>query len=115
MQKATELVENISSQSNGLYISADSARRKANGYLTASVSLFVKADNPLFIPAAPPRWRMTTFLRLRGHGRVATIGFIDVNAQTREVVALTETQIEEMKGRAQDAVASIEFSTAAAS
>ena len=115
MQKISKAVTNTNGNSSVPYITADAARRKANGYLTAYVSLFIKAGSSIFIPGEIPLWRMTTFLRLRGHGWVATVGFIEVNALTREVVPLTPEQITEMKGRAHDAVASIEFSTAAVS
>ena len=112
------LVENIqitSVKPNSSFISSELARRKANGYLTANVSLFIKADEPMLIPGMPVRWRMTTFLRLRGYGRVATVGFIDIDAGTGEVFPLSDPQIAEMKGRAEDAAASLEFSAAATS
>lgn len=80
------------------------AQITANGYLTNYVSLFAKADRPVFVDGECPVWRATVFLRLRGHGRVSDLGAIDVDAQTGQVIPLTDVQLQTMRKRAQDAV-----------
>lgn len=76
----------------------------ANGYLADQVSLFAKADRPVWVADTRPLWRATVFLRLRGQGRVCDLGTIDVDAQTGEVGPLTNQQLQTMRKRAHDAV-----------
>jgi hypothetical protein len=75
----------------------------ANGYLADQVSLFAKADRPVWVAGARPVWRATVFLRLRGQGRVCDLGTLDVDAQTGAVVPLTKPQLQAMRKRAHDA------------
>jgi hypothetical protein len=79
------------------------AQRRANGYLTNYVSLFAKADRPVWVAGDRPVWRATVFLRLRGQGRVCDLGIIDVDAQTGEVMSLSNQQLQAMRKRAHDA------------
>lgn len=79
------------------------AQMHANGYLTTYVSLFAKADRPVWVAGARPVWRATAFLRLRGHGRVCDLGTIDVDAQTGAVVPLSNQQLHTMRKYVQDA------------
>jgi hypothetical protein len=79
------------------------AQIRANGYLTNYVSLFANADRPVWVADNRPRWRATAFLRLRGQGRVCDLGVIEVDAQTGEVVPLTNQQLQAMRKRVQDA------------
>ncbi len=85
-------------------VSPDSARRRANGYLARYVALAMETGEPALVWGENPIWRMPVYLTLRGWGHVATLGEIDVNAQTREVFPLSSTQITEMQDRA-DAIA----------
>lgn len=79
------------------------AQIRANGYLTNYVSLFANADRPVWVAGNRPRWRATVFLRLRGQGRVCDLGVIEVDAQTGEVVPLTNQQRQAMRKRVHDA------------
>jgi hypothetical protein len=81
------------------------AQMRANGYLSNYVSLFAKADRPVWVAGDPPVWRATAFLRLRGQGRVCELGTIDVDAQTGEVLPLSHQQLQVMRKHAQDAAA----------
>jgi hypothetical protein len=75
----------------------------ANGYLADQVSLFAKADRPVWVAGTRPVWRATTYLRLRGQGRVCDLGTLDVDAQTGEVIPLTNQQRQAMRKRVHDA------------
>jgi hypothetical protein len=88
------------------------AQINANGYLSNYVSLFAKADRPVFIAGHRPLWRATVFLRLRGHGRVCDLGIIEVDAQTGEVVPLPKKQLQAMRKRAHDAAERTPLATA---
>jgi hypothetical protein len=79
------------------------AQMNANGYLADHVSLSARADRPVFVADDRPVWRATVFLRLRGHGRVCDLGVIDMDAQTGEVVPLSQKQLQAMRKRARDA------------
>jgi hypothetical protein len=79
------------------------AQITANGYLSDYVSLFAKTERPVLITGDRPLWRATVFLRLRGHGRVCDLGVIDVDAQTGEVMPLSQKQLQAMRKRAHDA------------
>lgn len=79
------------------------AQMRANGYLTNYVSLFAKADRPVWVAGSRPVWRATAFLRLQGHSRVCDLGTIDIDAHTGEVVPLTKQQLHSMRKRIQDA------------
>lgn len=87
-----------------IQVSPDAARRRANGYLARYVALAMEASDPVLVWGQKPVWRMAVYLTLRGWGQVAKLGEIDVNALTREVLPLSNTQITEMQDRA-DAIA----------
>lgn len=79
------------------------AQMLANGYLADQVSLFAKADRPVWVAGDRPVWRATVFLRLRGQGRVCDLGTVDVDAQTGNVIPLTNQHLQAMRKRAHDA------------
>jgi hypothetical protein len=89
------------------------AQMRANGYLTNYVSLFAKADRPVWVEGERPRWRATVFLHLRGQGRVCDLGAIEVDAQTGDVIPLPNQQLQAMRKRAQDAARGATPATAA--
>lgn len=81
-------------------VSPDSARRKANGYLGRHVAMSIQADDPILVWGKRLVWRMQMYLSLRGLGRVATLGTVDVDAQTREVIPLSVNEITTLQERA---------------
>ncbi len=83
-----------------LSVSPDSARRKANGYLGQNVAMSIQADEPILVWGSRLVWRMPVSLFLRGLGRIATLGTLDVDAQTREVIPLSITEITSLQERA---------------
>lgn len=105
VEQVEDLRDRIKEQcGQGEGILRPTAQIRANGYLTNHVSLFAQTDRPVFIAGDPPRWRATAFLWLRGRGRVCDLGAIEVNAQSGEVVPLSNKQIQAMRKCAQDAV-----------
>ncbi|HRJ40692.1 MAG: hypothetical protein KJZ86_06260 [Caldilineaceae bacterium] len=83
-----------------LSVSPDSARRRANGYLGRYVAMSIQADDPVLVWGKRLVWRMQMHLSLRGLGRVATVGTVDVDAQTRDVIPLSANQIASLQERA---------------
>ena len=83
-------------------ISADLARRRVNGYLTQEVAMFVVAGEPILALSDRPYWRVPAILRLRGFGKLAEVGFLDVDAQTGQVKPLSEDEIRVIRGHAHD-------------
>jgi hypothetical protein len=62
--------------------------------------MFVVPDTPMLILEERPVWRMTTSLQLRGLGKVAIVGSIDVDPMTGEVAQLAEDEIHAMREKA---------------
>jgi hypothetical protein len=99
------------------YVIGEYARRRANGYLTMKVSLFYSAVDGIFGPPAggPPGaiWQFSIEVRLPRLGALGIMGTIDVDAQTGEVIPLTQKQIKRIRDRA-DALVELRTQTAAA-
>lgn len=73
--------------SSALNVSAYTARQKAAGILLTRVGTGVGADPPeLVISQERLLWRVPAFLALPSLGRLGTIGMIDVDAQSGEVL-----------------------------
>ncbi|MFZ0548858.1 MAG: hypothetical protein WAM60_25635, partial [Candidatus Promineifilaceae bacterium] len=66
------------------------ARRRVSGYLAREVALFLTAGEPTLVLGEPPCWKIPAVFRLRGVGELATIGVIDVDARTGQVITPTE-------------------------
>jgi len=82
-------------------VSPDSARRRVNGYLTMYVSMALHGADPvLVLREQKPFWRVSMNLRWPGWGYISTLGHVDVDAQTRDVVPLSPEQIERVQDKA---------------
>ena len=68
--------------------------------MTREVAMFIVPDAPVLVLEKRPVWRMATSLQLRGYGKVAVVGSIDVDATTGEVVCLSEDEITAMREKA---------------
>ena len=73
------------------------AQRKANGYLAQYVTMMVSADIPTLFLSQPPVWRVPAILSLPDLGEVSTIGTVDIDAETGEIVSLPESQLSRMQ------------------
>jgi hypothetical protein len=92
------------------YVLAEYARRQADSYLGTEVSLFYSATEGTFVPLARPLWQFLIRVRLPRLGTLGLLGTLDVDAQTGEVIPLTNKQIKRIRERA-DAL--VEFRTQA--
>ncbi len=71
-----------------LNVTAFSARQKVAGVALSEIGTGIAADEPeLVVSRQRVLWRVPLFLALPGLGRLGTIGAIDVDAQTGEVLA----------------------------
>jgi hypothetical protein len=96
-------------------VSPDAARQRANGYLGRYVSTSIQASDPILIWGERLVWRLQVNLYLRGHGKIANLGTLDVDASTREVIPLDEDTINDLCVRANAIVARLAPSTTTAS
>lgn len=94
------LVVKMPSISREIKVSPASARRKANGYLTCEVAMALRPGDPALVCGARPMWRMPILLQLPHWGPVATLGSVDVDALTRDVIPLTPEQITSIQAQA---------------
>jgi hypothetical protein len=90
------------------YVLAEYARRQADSYLGSEVSLFYSATEGAFVPLTRPLWQFLIQVRLPRLGTLGILGTLDVDAQTGEVIPLTQKQIKRIRERA-DAL--VEFQT----
>ncbi len=80
-------------------ITGERATYKANGYLTMHVGMFFGAEEPNLL-ALPDRlvWQVLVTFLMYDVGPFP-VGFLDVDANTGQVVPFTETQIEMILNR----------------
>jgi hypothetical protein len=81
-------------------VSPDVARRSANGYLVTDVSMTLHATDPMLVIGKQPVWRFSLEMRLSGLGAVATLGTLEVDAQTGEVRSFSDEEIRAIQDRA---------------
>lgn len=89
------------------YVLGEYARRRADAYLGDQIAMFFNAADPLFVPGDPPRWQVTIVFK-RYHRGPFTLGVMDVNAHTGEVLPLSKSQLKRIRERAH---ALVEFQT----
>lgn len=95
------------------YVLGEYARRRADSYLGAEVSLFYSATDGVFIPLARPIWQFAIQVRLPRLGVLGIMGTLDVDAQSGEVIPLTHKQVTRIRERA-DALVEFRTQTTAA-
>jgi len=84
-------------------VSPDSARRCVNGYLTMYISMALHgAESVLILREQQPFWRVSMNLRWPGWGYLSTLGYVDVDAKTQEVVPLSTERIKQIQNKADD-------------
>ena len=96
-------------------IAPAAARRRANGYLGTRVAMMIMAGEPTLVVGERPVWRVPACLHLGGLEDVATVGWVDVDATTGDVVPLSSDQIAVIQSRANAIVARLTSPTTSAS
>ena len=91
-------------QRDGAYVTSTEAKRRAQGYLTVEVAMALRPGEPSLTGGPKPVWRMPVWLHLRGFGQVESLGSLDVDATTGEVVPMSPVEIQKMQDGA-DAIA----------
>ena len=94
-------------------VSPNVARRHANGYLGSEVAMSILAHNPRLVVGERVTWRFDADLNLPGFGQMATLGSVDVDAETGIVIPLSSAQIEELLNRANALASRLTPATAA--
>jgi hypothetical protein len=73
------------------------ARRRANGFLAGYVTMMVTAGQPMLILGENPAWHVPAVLCLPGVGEVGTVGHLDIDAQSGEIILPSDEQIAQMQ------------------
>ncbi len=81
-------------------IAPEVARRRAAGFLGVEVLMAAQAGPPTLVIAERPIWRVPAHLQLPGLGDVATLGTLDIDAATGDVIPLTPDSLADMQRRA---------------
>ncbi|NJM40448.1 MAG: hypothetical protein HC853_06630 [Anaerolineae bacterium] len=68
-------------------IAPEVARRKANGWLLDQVGNLLIGQNPELVAGDAMVWRVTVVLTSPARGHVGTLGTVDVDAATGDVLA----------------------------
>lgn len=93
-------------------VKPDAARRTANHYLGLDVGMALRSSHPmLVIGRKNPIWRLSVDLHWYGAGKIATLGFIEVDALTDEVFPLTDEEITSLREKANDLIRSLALTT----
>jgi hypothetical protein len=78
-------------------VSPDQARRTANGFLAGHVVMMVGGGQPTLVVDQTPVWRVPAVLRLPAVGDVSTVGAVDIDAQTGDLVPPSPKEIDRMQ------------------
>jgi len=85
-----------------IQIAPTDARREANHYITLYMGVLLGADDPVLVWGDTPKWRFTCYLHMPHLGRVASVGTIDVDASSGEVIPPPSKIIQQMQDQARD-------------
>ncbi len=78
-------------------VSPTLAKHKANGFLAGYVTMMVSSGQPTLILNEHPIWRVPAILKLPELGEVGSVGVVDVDAQSGEIILMPDEQISRMK------------------
>ena len=76
------------------------ARRKVNVFVGNEISYLMGGGTPELVRGDSPVWRVPVILTFPGHGPVGTVGVIDVDAETGNLL-ITASLIKEMTQNAE--------------
>lgn len=98
------------------YVTPSLAKRNVKGYLGQYVSIFAcPVEEPQWIVGDPPYWCVTVVLPQADGSAPCQLDAIKVDAQTGQVIPLTNLQMAEIQRRTQDAYPRSPQTTTAAS
>lgn len=76
------------------------ATRRANAYLAMNVTMMTLPGTPALVLGKKPVWRFDVHFNYPHLGKIGVLGKIEVDAQTGQVIELTEQEISMMQERA---------------
>ncbi len=80
-------------------ITAETARRRVNRFILDEISYLMGSEQPTLIETDELIWRVPVFLTYPTHGVVGQVGFVDVDAESGELL-LTPDTIKDIKRNA---------------
>ena len=78
------------------YVLGEYARQQANRYLWDHLSIYYRADDPVFVPGEQPLWQVTIVFKMYELGPF-TIGVMTVDGRSGEPLPLTTLEIEKLR------------------
>lgn len=88
-----------------IHVSPDKARQRAAGFMAGHITMMVLPGEPSLALGNPPVWRIPVCLHLPDLGEVTTVGTIDVNALTGDIIEPEPEKIQLMQDRAHEIAA----------
>lgn len=92
------------SVSADMNFSAVAARKLVGRYVAEEISMFLRADDPALVVSERLHWRVPVSLHLPDRGLLGSVGMLDVDVETGQVLT-SPSIISEFKRRAEDFVA----------
>ena len=83
--------------SQKIAVSPNHARRTANGFLAGHVAMMVGGGQPTLVVDQTPVWRVPAVLKLPAVGDVSTVGAVDIDAQTGDLIPPAPNEITRMQ------------------
>ena len=78
------------------YVLGEYARKQANRYLWDQLSMYYRADDPVFVPGGPPLWQVTIVFKMYDLGPFP-LGVMTVDGRSGEPFPLTAQEIETIR------------------
>jgi len=76
------------------------AQRRARTFLAMAVTMMTRVGIPVLVLGERPVWRVPAYFSVPHLGEVGTLGAIEVDARSGEIIPLTPEQIAAMQNRA---------------
>lgn len=76
-----------------LQVSPIDAKRRANNYLSNTISTGIYADTPILVWSEQPKWRLSLSLRLPMLENTELPGGIEVDARTGQVIDISTNKL----------------------
>ena len=81
-------------------VSPVTAKRRASGFLGMEVTMMALAGDPILVLGNRAVWRVPAYFNYPKLGEVGTLGTVEIDARSGEVISPSPEQVEAMQERA---------------